>query len=154
MLYPSIDLLRTKVDSRYTLCSLASKRARDLIDGKPSILGDPVERPVSIATDEIANDLISYTRSAEDSKSLHEEAYLEEETEMVQDDLQMTEEESPESEALQDETAEMPEDGLVPDLEETIEEEIVSTDILMPEDSAAAETETSSELEEPVLEQE
>lgn len=28
MLYPSINLLKTKVDSRYTLVVLASKRAR------------------------------------------------------------------------------------------------------------------------------
>lgn len=70
MLYPSIDLLRTKVDSRYTLCSLASKRARDLIDGKPPILGGSRERPVSVATDEIAGDLITYTRDPEDAEEV------------------------------------------------------------------------------------
>ena len=35
MLYPSINKIRKKVDSRYTLVILAAQRARDLIDGKP-----------------------------------------------------------------------------------------------------------------------
>jgi len=30
MLYPSVDSLKTKIDSKYTLVSLASKRARQL----------------------------------------------------------------------------------------------------------------------------
>ena len=33
MLYPSINTMRSKVDSRYTLVTLAAKRARDIIDG-------------------------------------------------------------------------------------------------------------------------
>jgi len=33
MLYPSINKIREKVDSRYTLVVLASKRSRDIIDG-------------------------------------------------------------------------------------------------------------------------
>ena len=35
MLYPSINKIRKKVDSRYTLVILAAQRARDLVDGKP-----------------------------------------------------------------------------------------------------------------------
>jgi len=30
MLYPSVDALKSKIDSKYTLVSLASKRARQL----------------------------------------------------------------------------------------------------------------------------
>lgn len=62
MLYPSINLLKTKVDSRYTLVVLAAKRARDIIDGKPKLTEKDDEKPVSIAANEIAEDLISYTR--------------------------------------------------------------------------------------------
>jgi len=63
LLSPSIDLLKTKVDSRYTLAIMASKRARDLIDGKPQLeLTDDNEKPLSVATMEIADDLISYKR--------------------------------------------------------------------------------------------
>lgn len=62
MLYPSIDDLKKKADSRYTLVMIASKRARDLIDGYPALVNIDNEKPVSIATEEIAEDLVSYTR--------------------------------------------------------------------------------------------
>ncbi len=63
LLYPSIDLLKEKVDSRYTLCAMTSKRARDLIDGKPELIAtEEEEKPLSIATMEAAEDLISYKR--------------------------------------------------------------------------------------------
>ena len=63
MLYPSINLLRDKVDSKYTLVSLAAKRSRDLIDGKPALIDVTINKPVSIATEEIANDLLTYSRN-------------------------------------------------------------------------------------------
>lgn len=62
MLYPSINDLSGKADSRYTLAVLAAKRARDIIDGKPVLTDVPAERPVSLATNEIAEDLITYRR--------------------------------------------------------------------------------------------
>ena len=37
MLYPSINTIRTKADSRYTLVILAAKRARDIIEGMPKL---------------------------------------------------------------------------------------------------------------------
>ena len=65
LLYPAIDVLKTKVDSKYTLVALASKRARDLIDGKPMLTISEVEKPISVATKEISEDFISYTRDGE-----------------------------------------------------------------------------------------
>ena len=65
MLYPSIDEIRTKVDSKYTLVSLAAKRARDLIEGMPALTDIEIDKPVSIATAEIAEDKITYSRSEE-----------------------------------------------------------------------------------------
>lgn len=62
MLYPSINDLSGKADSRYTLVVLAAKRERDIIDGKPVLTDVKAERPVSIATNEIAEDLITYRR--------------------------------------------------------------------------------------------
>ena len=35
MLYPSINEIRKKADSRYTIVNMAAKRARDIIEGKP-----------------------------------------------------------------------------------------------------------------------
>jgi len=66
MLYPSINEIRKKADSRYTLVILAAKRARDIIDGKPVLIEDSdVERPVSVAANEIAEDYITYKRESE-----------------------------------------------------------------------------------------
>lgn len=63
LLYPSINEIRKKADSRYTLVVLAAKRARDIIDGKPMLVENGnVEKPVSVAAEEIAEDYITYKR--------------------------------------------------------------------------------------------
>ncbi len=62
MLYPSINEVRKKADSRYTLVILAAKRARDIIEGKPKLTEVEVDKPISIAANEIAEDLITYKR--------------------------------------------------------------------------------------------
>ena len=64
MLYPSINEIRKKADSRYTLVILAAKRARDIIEGKPTLTEESTERPVSIAAHEIVEDLITYRRES------------------------------------------------------------------------------------------
>ena len=66
MLYPSINKIRTKVDSRYTLVILAAKRARDIIEVMPKLTEADVEKPVSIAANEIAEDLITYRESIDE----------------------------------------------------------------------------------------
>lgn len=38
MIYPSVDVLKTKLDSKYSLVSLASKRARRMQEGSPALL--------------------------------------------------------------------------------------------------------------------
>jgi DNA-directed RNA polymerase subunit omega len=83
MLYPSINDLRDKTDSRYTLCILAAKRARDIIDGKPVLTDVDAIRPVSIATNEIAEDLITYSRKHYYEEVVEEERREEEETGMA-----------------------------------------------------------------------
>lgn len=60
MLYPSINKIRSKADSRYTLVILAAKRARDIIEGMPKLTEEEVNKPVSVAANEIAEDLITY----------------------------------------------------------------------------------------------
>ena len=62
MLEPSIKLMKQKADSRYTLAILAAKRARDITDGKPMLIDIDIDKPVSVAVNEIAEDLITYTR--------------------------------------------------------------------------------------------
>lgn len=66
MLYPAIDEIKKKADSKYTLAILTAKRARDIIDGKPVLLDDmEEENPVSISAEEIAEDYITYSRDGE-----------------------------------------------------------------------------------------
>ena len=62
LLYPSINNLQEKTESRYSLVILAAKRARDLIDGKPALTEEVSERPVSQAAKEIAADLVTYKK--------------------------------------------------------------------------------------------
>ena len=62
MLYPSINEISKKADSRYTLVIMASKRARDIVDGKPVLTDFEINKPVSLAAHEIAEDLITYKR--------------------------------------------------------------------------------------------
>ena len=65
MLYPSVNEVRKKADSRYTLVILAAKRARDIIDGKPILTEEGCERPVSQAAKEVVEDLVTYKRTEE-----------------------------------------------------------------------------------------
>ncbi len=61
LLYPSINKLREKTTSRYSLVILTSKRARDIVDGKRALTEEVSERPVSQAAKEIAADMITAT---------------------------------------------------------------------------------------------
>lgn len=62
MCYPSIDALVKKVDSKYTLVTLASQRARELTDGEPALLPNTDnKKPVIVAFEEILKDKISYS---------------------------------------------------------------------------------------------
>ena len=63
MLYPSINEIRKKADSRYTIVVLAAKRARDITRGVQKLTEADADKPVSIAANEIAEDLITYSRN-------------------------------------------------------------------------------------------
>ena len=79
-MYPSIDKLLSKVDSRFTLAILAAKRARQITDYFNSIKRSELievkgpeldllgEKPLTIAFDEIARDKIGFERLAEGIK--------------------------------------------------------------------------------------
>lgn len=62
MCYPSIDSLVKKVDSKYTLVTLAAMRARELTDGQqPLITNAKNKKPVTVALEEIYEDKITYS---------------------------------------------------------------------------------------------
>ena len=103
MLYPSINEIKHKADSRYTLVILAAKRARDLIDGKPALVDCKVNRPVSIAAKEINEDLIKvrYPEDKPETEEAEEAAEDTEETAEAEDEAaeEETEEAAEEVEA-------------------------------------------------------
>ncbi|MBX6395015.1 MAG: DNA-directed RNA polymerase subunit omega [Alicyclobacillaceae bacterium] len=63
MLYPSIDQLMTKADSKYGLVAAAAKRARRLQEGARPLVSVPSGKAVSVALYEIAEDKVKFTRT-------------------------------------------------------------------------------------------
>ncbi|MBP1991439.1 DNA-directed RNA polymerase subunit omega [Paenibacillus eucommiae] len=63
MLYPSIDKLLDKVDSKYSLVVAAAKRARMLRDGtKTELKNQKANKNVGIALEELYGEYISYEK--------------------------------------------------------------------------------------------
>jgi DNA-directed RNA polymerase subunit omega len=60
MVEPCLDQLLKKVDSKYTLVTASSKRARKIMEDCENSL----ENPVSQALREIADDKVSWVRNA------------------------------------------------------------------------------------------
>lgn len=61
LIKPTLESLMTKVDSKYTLVTLAAKRARQLTDGdEPLVDVDTTKKVVSIAMEEIDQGKITY----------------------------------------------------------------------------------------------
>ncbi len=64
MLYPSIDKLLDKVDSKYSLVVAASKRARMLKDNAKTDLKTPrAHKHVGVALEELYGDYIQFEKS-------------------------------------------------------------------------------------------
>ena len=63
MLYPSIDKLLEKMDSKYSLVVAASKRARTLREGTQALVGQPKShKAVGVALEELYGDKIKYVK--------------------------------------------------------------------------------------------
>ncbi|WHH59903.1 DNA-directed RNA polymerase subunit omega [Petroclostridium sp. X23] len=65
MIYPSINKLMEKVDSRYTLVVATAKRARVLAQGAPKLVKCNSDKSVTVAIHEIADDKVTYRRNKE-----------------------------------------------------------------------------------------
>lgn len=63
MIHPSLDLLVTKVDSKYTLVVLTAKRAREIMNGDHPLAESKSNKPVTIALEEVAQGKITYERT-------------------------------------------------------------------------------------------
>ncbi len=60
LIKPTLESLMTKVDSKYTLGTLAAKRARQLTDGDEPLVDVDTTKVVSIAMEEIDQGKITY----------------------------------------------------------------------------------------------
>lgn len=60
MVEPPIASLLEKVDNRFTLCILAGKRTRQLIDGARRLTGCTSDNPITVAIHEINENKITY----------------------------------------------------------------------------------------------
>jgi len=68
MIYPSVNDLMSKVDSRYTLVVEVAKRARQIVAGSKPMVSVPTDKPVTIAIYEVLNDKVHYRRTKEGIK--------------------------------------------------------------------------------------
>lgn len=72
MLYPSVDALKSKIDSKYSLVSLAAKRARELHESKAGLLDSYVsKKPVGKALEEVASGAL--TKAYQDESAIYED---------------------------------------------------------------------------------
>lgn len=60
MINPSIVELLTKVDNRYSLVIITSKRARQIIDGSKPLIDTENSKPLTVAINELNNSAITY----------------------------------------------------------------------------------------------
>ncbi|MGP4080288.1 DNA-directed RNA polymerase subunit omega [Pseudalkalibacillus sp. R45] len=61
MLYPSIDSLMEKIDSKYTLVTVSAKRARMIQQASEPMIDDPKSSKfVGVALEEIIDGKLSY----------------------------------------------------------------------------------------------
>lgn len=74
MLYPTTKELLERVDSRYTLVIMVSKRARQLLEGATPLGETKAQKAVSIAVNEIATGAVTYTRGLEEENKEIENA--------------------------------------------------------------------------------
>ena len=63
MMSPTLEVLLDKVDDKYTLCVVAAKRAREIINSGGILVDGKPLNPVSVALEEIASGKITYQRT-------------------------------------------------------------------------------------------
>lgn len=60
MIDPSVVDLLKKVDNRYSLVVVTSKRARQLIDGQKALIETDSTKPLTVAINEVYSGAITY----------------------------------------------------------------------------------------------
>lgn len=65
---PSFNELREIANSRYGLVMLVSKRARKIVDGNEALIQTKIEKPVSIAIEEIIDGAVKFGEPMSDKE--------------------------------------------------------------------------------------
>jgi len=63
MVEPPIGSLLEKADNRFTLCIITGKRARQLIDGAHKLTNCTSHNPITVAINEINENMITFVRT-------------------------------------------------------------------------------------------
>ena len=58
MRYPALNDLIVKAENKYSLVLATAKRAREIVDGDEPLVKIKIDNPVTIATNEITEDMI------------------------------------------------------------------------------------------------
>ena len=68
MINPSIVDLLEKVDNRYSLVIITSKRARQIIDGSEAFVTVPSNKPLTVAINEVNDGFVKYENVKNDNE--------------------------------------------------------------------------------------
>lgn len=68
MRYPALNTLIKKADNKYSLVLATAKRAREIIEGDDPLVKIRIDNPVTIATNEIAEDMVHCVHRQEESE--------------------------------------------------------------------------------------
>lgn len=68
MINPSVVDLLKKVEDRYSLVIVTSRRAREIIDGSEPLTLNSSKKPLTVAINEVNEGLVSYHKSNEGIK--------------------------------------------------------------------------------------
>jgi len=69
MRYPALNELIIKAENKYSLVLATAKRAREIVDGDEPLVKIKIDNPVTIATNEIAEDMIHCVHKVREPES-------------------------------------------------------------------------------------
>lgn len=69
MRYPALNDLIIKAENKYSLVLATAKRAREIVDGDEPLVKIKIDNPVTIATNEIAEDMIHCVHKAHEPEA-------------------------------------------------------------------------------------
>ena len=69
MINPSVTELLEKVEDRYSLVIISSRRARQIIDGKTPLTANKSKKALTLAINEVNEGFVTYHKTEEESRN-------------------------------------------------------------------------------------